>query len=236
MFIKKRAVPAPTDRLAMIRRPELAVGYRPWTRLADRFAGRTDGRSGVWDARDGAELTQVSSMWLATSMATLGERQDHEQLVEAAMIADIRTRLGVVTAEVDHLAVKVVAAQDHLAGLPEDPADLDRRGPAEVNIDVGVVHSRRRREYEESTVGPARTRVAKLAHLLQELQTNKRLLEAQIETVEVVTKSRLARLIAHYARRQNTYRRSYLRSATKSRRRAGSASSYRNRSTREGRP
>lgn len=214
MRFTHEGMPSPANRRHMVRRPELDLRYGLLRRLHDRVSGQTDGRRDTTAARTGAELDAMTSMFLARTAATLAERIENERLAHLALVADATTRRSTFVATIATTTADLEAARQHANSLPDDPPDLDRRGPAEARQAESVIHLRRRREYAAAVTGPALRRVTELSAALERAVTEKDALDALIETAEHVTQTRIARVTEFYSRRAATYRRAFLRAST----------------------
>ena len=207
-------MPSPANRRHMVRRPELNLRYGLLRRLHDRVSGQTDGRRDITAARSGAELNATTSMFLARTAATLAERIENERLAHLALVADATTRRSTVIATISTTTADLEAARQRASSLPDDPPDLDRRGPAEARQAESVIHLRRRREYAAAVIDPALSLITELTAARDRAMAEKNELDALIDTTEHVTRRRIARLTEFYSRREATYRRAFLRAST----------------------
>ncbi|MGK3207302.1 hypothetical protein [Amycolatopsis sp. MEPSY49] len=168
-----------------------ALGYGPVARLADRRAGRQDGKSGF-------PALPVNDEFAATPYH--GVRQHHlnvfaarELLRQEEEIHPLVRRRKELEGEITSAEEKVAEARARLAATPAVPSEeeLTRRNAVESGVDEQLVRTRRQREHngrrgplvqeERRAVEQARSLHIELARLQGGIVARKRLTLARIQ-------------------------------------------------------
>jgi hypothetical protein len=212
-----RRSPVPNDPLAVdyTRRPsERVERYGLLLRLSDRTAGRRDGKlglPGIEHVQDGSD-PQLTTQWLERNRHTYEESDRKEYLDCRAVCAvflrdldDSMTSLPVARHRHDVATAKLLEVRN---GPSE--AELNRRGPAELDDSEATVQQRRRRKYQV-TVNAAEQAATSARSAVENLEATITKLRATIVVVYESAQSRSLRRREFHERRAMTYRRSLVR-------------------------
>lgn len=189
--------------------PERPIPYGICARLADRWAGRRDGRAGVPAAVGAADhpADGVSPYQAALARKFL-DGAERERLAADIRTAASREQLEAIRGALAAATSAWEAAVARLGETPESaPADeLRRRGVLEKDADDALVATRRRREWtrrREPLVAEAR----RTASDVQLHRVREATVAGTIAVQERIAATRVRRLREHTLRRCSTYER-----------------------------
>ncbi len=192
--------------------PCRAILYGPIARVADRWAGITDGRAGQpampSDLATAPPLRGGATPYLEVLNRHFLDRAERERLQADIDIAPISERLRLVCAKAAAADEKVTEIRKRLDAFPEAPDDtvLTRRNVLEQDADELLVRTRRQREYtairarivaeEQLAVDDARGLCIEEGRLAEAIAARER-----------IAATRVRRLHEHTRRRCATYQR-----------------------------
>lgn len=200
----------------LLRVPAQPLPYRAWSRWADTWRGRSDGRAhqGGRSPLQGLALPQDATAWLRANSHQLHERQTREHLQHHALVLPLTTRASELTELITTASADLDAAQTARDAVPDQPDQPDQRRVHEAATPEQVVRLRRAREHHRTRVAPAAARVATAQDRLAQLQDEHARVQADLTALEDVLARRVSLLNEYHARRAATYERAYLRAAT----------------------
>lgn len=206
----------PRQAQTLLRSPARPLPYEPWSRWADAWRGRSDGRThqgGRPPLKDLA-LTPTATAWLRANTHQLHERQTREHLQHRALVLPMSTRAGELAELITTAHAELDAAQSARDAVPDQPDQPDHRRVHEATTPEQVVRQRRAREHHQTRVTPATSRLTAARDRLRELQDEYARVAADLSALEEILARRVGLLAEYHARRAATYERAYLRAAT----------------------
>ena len=179
------------------------------------FAGRGDGKSGVFDAVNLDEGAS-DSFWLRRNAAEFEQADRAEFLAMQARVADPSRRLEGLVRERSDLAADrdvLTAELDDLLGREAPVMSTIVRGPAETNAADSILLARRQRTWNQPVLA-MRRRILTLEERIRAIDVESAHLAAVISVAFSVAVSRSERLRRFYERPAEIYRRALSRTAS----------------------
>lgn len=191
-------------------KPHKPIRYGPLARLADRFAGVSNGNAAIPDVPAGpaetADPQAATPPYLEIRRRHFLDRSEREHRHMLTDLEPVRRQLAALRQDIAGSQEKAAELRKRLEAIPERPdeATLTRRNAVEQYTDEALVRARRQREHDARR-GKVLAELEQAAAKVRALRVEEARLTGMIAAREQILAARVRQLHEHTLRRCATY-------------------------------
>lgn len=192
-------------------KPHKPIRYGPLARLADRFAGASNGNAAIPDVPAGqpetADPQAATTPYLEIRRRHFLDRSEREHRHMLTDLEPVYRQLAALRQDIAGSEEKADELRKRLDAIPEKPdeAALTRRNAVEQHTDEALVRARRQREHDARR-GKVLAELEQAVAKVRALRVEEARLTGMITAREQILGARVRQLHEHTLRRCATYR------------------------------
>ena len=192
-------------------KPHKPIFYGPLARLADRFAGVSNGNAAIPDVPAGpaetADSRPATTPYLEIRRRHFLDRGEREHRHMLTGLEPVQRQLAALRQDIAGTEEDVAELRERLEAIPEKPdeAALTRRNAVEQDAGEALVRGRRQREHDARR-GKVQAELDQALAKLRALRVEEARLTGMIDAREQILAARVRQLHEHTLRRCGTYR------------------------------